>query len=515
MFESAKVVHTLDKAAYKALEPGLREELLNVQFQLIDQNRRSLLVLIHGPDGAGKGAVVNQLYNWLDIRKLDTLTYNTEDISQDDRKHPDMWKYWRGLPPFGDIGLMLGSWYHKPVNNWVLGRTDDDMLMRSLDRIRRFEAMLDAEGVSILKIWLYLDQKEARTRLKSLTDGSYKRPVVREWKELDSKKARERLAMISEEVARTTSTDFAPWQVVPASNSLYRDATIGGVLLEKLRRMTGQPKSEPAATPTPAPMPAPAPAPSITTAATAPTLAEALPHFSILSTLDLSQKLEKSDYDAQLAREQHRITAATTSAAFEKSGLVLAFEGSDAAGKGSAIRRVRQALDPRYFRVYPIAAPTDEELARPYLWRFWRSIPSLGQTAIFDRSWYGRVLVERVEELCSPSDWGRAYAEINDFEAELSRSGLVVVKFWLAISQEEQKRRFEAREVVPYKRFKLTPEDWRNRAKWPLYEQAVTEMVDRTSTAIAPWTLVEAEDKRFARVKILRTIANRLEEALS
>lgn len=500
MFESAKVDHTLDKAAFKALAPNLREELLNVQFQLIEQNRRSLLVLIHGPDGAGKGAVLNQLYNWLDIRKLDTLTYNTEDIGHDDRKHPTMWKYWRGLPPYGDIGLMLGSWYHKPINDWILGRADDDMLARSMDRIRRFEAMLDAEGVSILKIWLYLDHKEAHKRLKALTDGSYKRPVVREWKELTKKTDRERLKNVAEEVARTTSTDFAPWQVVPASDSLYRDATIGGVLLEKLRRITTLPQTE--AEPLPKPT-----IPSID--------AGILPRFSILSTLDLTQKLEKSDYDAQLAREQHRITAATTSSAFEKRGLVLAFEGSDAAGKGSAIRRVRQALDPRYFRVYPTAAPTDEELARPYLWRFWRSIPSLGQTAIFDRSWYGRVLVERVEGLCSPSDWGRAYGEINDFEAELSRSGLIVLKFWLAISQEEQKLRFEAREAIPYKRFKLTPEDWRNRAKWPLYEEAVTEMVDRTSTALAPWTLVEAEDKRFARVKILRTIANRLEEELS
>ncbi len=498
MFESAKVAHTLDKAAYKALEPSLREELLNLQFQMIDQNRRSLLVLIHGPDGAGKGAVLNRLYDWLDIRKLDTLTYKTS--SREESQHPAMWKYWRGMPPFGDIGLMLGSWYHQPVSEWALGHSDDATFSRNLDRIRRFEAMLDAEGVSVLKIWLYLEQKEARKRLKALSGGTYQRPVVREWQDLDNRKARERLAIAAEEVARTTSTDFAPWQVVPASDAHYRDATIGGVLLDKLRAITSQPIAEPT----------PPPTPVINTQGT-----DALPRFSILSTLDLSQKLEKSDYDAQLAREQHRITVATTSKAFAERGLVVAFEGSDAAGKGSAILRLRQSLDPRHFRVYPIAAPTDEERARPYLWRFWRRVPSHGQTTIFDRSWYGRVLVERVEGLCSPADWGRAYGEINDFESELSRAGLIVVKFWLAISQDEQKRRFEARENIPYKRFKLTPEDWRNRAKWPLYEAAVTEMVDRTSSTVAPWTLVEAEDKRFARVKVLRTIADRLEAELS
>ena len=193
--------------------------------------------------------------------------------------------------------------------------------------------------------------------------------------------------------------------------------------------------------------------------------------------------------------------------------LVAVFEGNDAAGKGGAIRRVTEALDPREYRIIPIAAPTDEELAQPYLWRFWRHIPARGQFTIFDRSWYGRVLVERVEGFCSQSDWLRAYGEINDFEESLADHGVVLVKFWLAIDKDTQHARFKEREATPHKRFKITDEDWRNREKWDQYVDAVEDMVDRTSTGLAPWTLVEANDKRFARVKVLRTINDALERA--
>ena len=198
---------------------------------------------------------------------------------------------------------------------------------------------------------------------------------------------------------------------------------------------------------------------------------------------------------------------------FRQRALILAFEGQDAAGKGGAIRRVTAALDPRQYQVVPVAAPTEEERAEPYLWRFWRHIPRKGRLTLFDRTWYGRVLVERVEGLCGEADWLRAYAEINDFEHELHQDGVILVKFWLQISKEEQLRRFQGREQVAFKRFKITAEDWRNREKWDLYHQAVCDLVDRTSTGTAPWTLVEAEDKYFARIKILRTICQRLEEA--
>ena len=197
-----------------------------------------------------------------------------------------------------------------------------------------------------------------------------------------------------------------------------------------------------------------------------------------------------------------------------KRALVLVFEGMDAAGKGSTIRRITHALDARFYRVVPVAAPNENERAQPYLWRFWRYIPAHGRSVIFDRSWYGRVLVERVEGFCSEADWMRAYDEINGYEEELAESGAVIVKFWLAITPEEQLRRFRERQETPHKNYKITDDDWRNREKWPLYERAVEEMIDRTSTQVAPWHVVASNDKLFARIEVLQTLCERLQQAL-
>lgn len=495
MFDSMKIERRLDKATFKEMEPKLREDLLDLQADLIAEHKRSILVVLGGADGVGKGAVLNRLYGWLDARKLRTLTYRGR--TDEERERPDMWRYWRDMPAAGEIGIVLGSWYHDVLCAHVLDGEGADRFEDRLEAINRFEAMLWREGVITLKLWLYLDPQEAFSRLKALNGKRPERPVVREWAEIKSKKQRRRLEEAANEAFRVTSTVEAPWIVVPAEDAHYRDAMVGQALMEALQKANSP--SPPVDT-TPKPVKA---------------MPDALPKVSILSTLDYSNALDEETYREQLEVQQRRITGLTQSAEFRKSGLVCVFEGSDAAGKSSTIMRLRQALDPRHFRVHPISAPTDEERARPYLWRFWRSIPQHGDVAVFDRSWYGRVLVERVENLAAPEDWGRAYGEINDFEQDLSEAGYVIVKFWLAITQDEQARRFEERERIAYKRFKLTPEDWRNREKWPLYDAAVTDMVDRTSTYYAPWTLVEAQDKYWCRVKVLTTIADRLEKGLA
>jgi polyphosphate kinase 2 (PPK2 family) len=234
---------------------------------------------------------------------------------------------------------------------------------------------------------------------------------------------------------------------------------------------------------------------------------------SLLDSLDMTLSLDKDDYEEQLITEQARFSGLMRDKRMRKHALVTVFEGNDAAGKGGAIRRVAAALDPRQYHIVPIAAPSEDERAQPYLWRFWQKIPARGMFTVFDRSWYGRVLVERIEGFCTPADWMRAYGEINDFEEQLRDAGVIVVKFWLAIDKDTQLERFQARENIPFKRFKITEDDWRNRDKWDDYRAAVGDMVDRTSTEISPWTLVEANDKRWARVKVLRTINRALEEA--
>jgi len=493
MFESARLPHAMNKAAFSDFETRLRDNLLNAQFELAEQKRTTVMALINGSDGAGKGEVVNRLYDWLDDHFVETLSYGRP--TDEERARPDAWRYWRDIPAKGRIGLVLGSWHHRALLSRALGRLDRVAYNNVLEEMNRAEEMLWLEGVHLLKIWLYVDDRDARKRLAKLREGSgtLRRPAVIEWDEIDSAKERARLNDAALEMIEMTSTGDAPWAVVPALDPQYRDAAVGDLLLQTLTRAIGDERAV-----------------RRTRTVAAPDLGLSRP--GIVSALDLTQKADRDAYSRDLRALQQRLTEATTAKSFRKRGLVLVLEGNDAAGKGGAIRRVREALDPRRFRVHGVAAPTDEELARPYLWRFWRNIPRRGDIAIFDRSWYGRVLVERVEGLASLDDWMRAYQEINDFERELSETGYVVVKLWLAISAEEQLLRFKDREAKSFKRYKLTPDDWRNREKWDLYEQAMTDMVDRTSSRQAPWTLVEANDKKFARLKVLRTIVERLED---
>ena len=357
------------------------------------------------------------------------------------------------------------------------------------------ERMLFDEGALIFKLWFHLSKKQMKARLKQLQDDP-----LHSWRisplDWQQSKTYDKFVRVGERVLRRTSRDYAPWYVVEGADEYYRSLTVGRILLDGLQAALRND-----ARPTPHPHAAP--------------LTSSLDDRGLLDSLDMSQVLAKNDYNEQMAVEQARLSLLMRDKRMRKHALVAVFEGNDAAGKGGAIRRVAAALDPRQYRIVAIAAPTEEERAQPYLWRFWRHIPARGKFTMFDRSWYGRVLVERVEGFCSSADWLRAYGEINDFEEQLTDAGVVLVKFWLAIDQDVQLQRFQAREKIPFKRFKITEDDWRNREKWSQYRDAVGDMVDRTSTEIAPWTLVEANDKRFARVKVLRTINEALEAAFA
>jgi len=492
MFESAELGHKISKTAWKREIPKLREALLDAQLDLLQSRKFPVIILVAGVDCAGKGETVNILNEWMDPRDIET--HALRDLTDEELERPHMWRYWRVLPPQGKIGIFIGTWYSGPLVENVYGQIKNAELDQRLERIIRFEKMLCDEGALVLKFWLHLSRPEQKKRLKLLE----KDPKTR-WRVTDTDwqhyKLYDKFRKVSERMLRSTSTPESPWIIVEGTDPRYRYLTIGKSLLNALRQRLDAPGPPCQVEPIPPMMP---------------TTDDLL----ILKTLDLTKKIKKADYEEELEKYQGKLNLLTRHHDFKKISVVVVFEGNDAAGKGGTIRRITQALDARQYRVIPVAAPTEEERVQPYMWRFWRHVPRKGRFAVFDRSWYGRVLVERVEGYCVHADWIRAYGEINDFEEQMVRNHTVVVKFWLSISKEEQLRRFKEREKIGFKRFKITDDDWRNRDKWEEYEVAVCDMIDRTSTEIAPWTLVEANDKYFARIKVLKTLCERIEVAL-
>ena len=491
MFESAEIGHKIGKTAYREAVPLLRASLLEAQVDLHEHKKIPVVVLISGQDGAGKGETINVLYEWMDPRFLSTLAFSQP--SDEERERPSMWRYWRSLPPKGRVGIFAGSWYSDPIRQ----RISDEISLKELDaradQINRFEAMLVNEGALVLKFWFHLTKEGQRKRLKDLEKDPRTAWRVTKWN-WDRLKTYDQLQEVAGHFLRMTNTPWAPWVVLEGSDDRYRSLTVGKILLEAVqKKLASTDKQE---------------------SPVAPMVRVDTDGRNVLSELDLKRKLARKPYESELAKWQGRLSELVRDPRFKARSLVCAFEGADAAGKGGAIRRIGAALDARQYQVVPVAAPTEEERAQPYLWRFWRHLPRQGRAVIFDRTWYGRVLVERVEGFCAENDWLRAYTEINDFEHELAESGVIVVKFWLQISQEEQLRRFQEREKVAFKRFKITQEDWRNREKWTAYQQAICDMVERTSTGNASWTVVEANDKNYARVKILRTLCDRVEAEL-
>jgi polyphosphate:AMP phosphotransferase len=491
MFENAELGHKIDKDAYKQQLPELRAELLKAQHQLA-ASHFSVLVIVSGVPAAGKGETVNAFLEWLDARGIQT--HPLRKPTDEERLHPPMWRYWRDLPAHGRMGILFGGPDAAPLLRHVAGKVDRASFDQQIDREIDLERMLHHEGTLVVKLWLHLSRKAMKKRLKNLqADPATRWQVTKQdWKLY---RRYDRLREAAEHLIQRTSTGEAPWHIIEGTDRRYRDLTAGRVLLDALKARLEQEARRP---PRPAPRPIDLPPPPV----------------NVINQLDLSATVDEATYDKELRREQGRLAELTRKLRQAGRGMVLVFEGPDAAGKGGAIRRLTAAMDARDYRVQSVSAPTDEEKAHPYLWRFWRTLPRAGRVGIYDRSWYGRVLVERVEGFATEEEWQRAYAEINDFESQQTEFGTVLLKFWLAISQQEQLRRFEAREVTPYKQYKITPEDWRNRARWCAYEAAACDMVERTSTQEAPWVLVPAENKEYARLTVVRTVVRRLEEAL-
>jgi len=495
MFEDAELGHTVAKDDYAKRNAELRQALLAAQYELKGNPKFPVIVLIGGVEGGGRGETVNALTSWMDPRHIEVNGIG--EPSDEERERPRLWRFWRALPRSGKIGIFFGSWYTWPIVNSVMEEKQPhwSRLEARINEVNRFERMLADEGALILKFWFHLSKKAQRKRLKELKKDPKTRWRVTTRDEAYFKRY-DRFREVSERVLRDTSHAHAPWIVVEGTDWRYRELAVAGELLDALRHRLATPHA-PSAVPA-----TPDPSPGVDTERT------------VLSELDLTQKLSRKAYDQALERWQGKLALLTRHKRFRKHSVVVVFEGNDAAGKGGAIRRLATAVDSRMMRIHAVAAPTDEERAHPYLWRFWRNLPRRGQMAVFDRSWYGRVLVERVEGFCSMWDWQRAYGEINDFEEEMAGHGIVVIKFWLAISKAEQLRRFKEREAIPFKQFKITDEDWRNRKKWSQYSDAVCDMVSHTSTTHAPWTLIEANNKYHARIRVLQTVHDSIVRAL-
>jgi polyphosphate:AMP phosphotransferase len=488
MLKSAELGRALSKQDYDAAVAELRTSLLQVQAEL-ERAHFPVVVLLHGADGAGKTETLNTLNEWLDARFLRVEAY--EAPSEAARERPEFWRYWMWQPRSGQIALFLGSWYTQPILDHVMGGSKRRRFEQSLSRINAFERTLADDGTLFIKLWFHVAKKAQKQRLEAEAHARSTRFLVTKsnWRHHEHY---DEFVLVTERVLRDTSAGHAPWTVIESGDDRYRNITAGLTILEHIqrhlatRRISHAPKALP----------------------------EIADPVTLLDRLDLSLKVDKAAYERRMAELQGKLGALARKLRKKQRSAIFVFEGSDAAGKGGAIRRLVWSLDARQYRIIPISAPSDEERAHHYLWRFFRHLPARGRISIYDRSWYGRVLVERVEGFASEAAWRRAYQEINDFEQELTRDGIVLVKFWLQISPEEQLRRFQEREREPWKQHKITAEDYRNRAQTTQYEAAASEMISRNSTEYAPFTLVEAEDKRYARIKVLETVCRQLAEAL-
>ena len=534
MFQTAELGQRVSREDFDRVSNDLRTDLLALQQELRNADF-PVVVVFAGVDGAGKGESVNLINEWMDPRWIVTRAYG--EASDEERERPSYWRFWRDLPPKGQIGLFLSCWYSRPILEHVHGKSTVAEFDRQLGRVVAFEKMLADDGALILKFWMHLGKDAQKRRLKSLEKDELQSWRVgktdwRNWRLYDS------FIGAAERTLRRTDTGQSRWVIVEGEDARFRSVTVLTTLRDAIRKhmvdrearlkviaelratTAAQRDAELAQVhDSRAAMEQAAEAEAKTKGgrkASTVTLAGEgrFKPLTVLGALDMANSLSKEEYG--LALKQARADLAILCRKAKQRGIstLLLFEGADAAGKGGAIRRLTAALDARDYRVTPIAAPTDEERAQHYQWRFWRHLPRAGRVTVFDRSWYGRVLVERIEGFATAEEWMRAYAEINDFEEQLVQHGTVLVKFWIHITKDEQYRRFKERETITYKKWKLTDEDWRNRAKWEEYEVAVNEMVERTSTTEAPWVLVEGNDKNFARIKVIRTVCERLKARL-
>ena len=491
MLEVCEVGNSVSKEEYEAAIPELRVGLINAQYDLRSADF-PVIIWIAGDDRLAANELVNRLNEWMDSRFADTRVF--ADPTDEEIQRPQLWRLWRSLPPKGRAAFFAGGLMRAAIQR-SKGEIDEPHFSIWLRHIANMQNELVADGVLILKFFLHTPAEEQKKKLKKAAKDAHSGWQVdkRDWEALD---ALGPVLPIAERILRETSGPGAPWTIVESTDSRYRDLTVAKTIMTALAARLAEEARQLG--------------PSVPTSVFGDYDSAA----NVLSGVDLSQALTREDYREQLAVEQAKLKKLSLEARKRGVSTVLAFEGWDAAGKGGVIRRITGALEAGDYRVIPVAAPTEEERKFLYLWRFWRDLPPAGRFVIFDRTWYGRVLVERLEGFAKPAEWQRAYDEINDFEAQMVERGYFVAKFWMHISPEEQLSRFKAREDTNYKKHKITEEDYRNRDRWGEYVGAVDQMVLRTTSDGAQWNIIPANNKHFARVATLKAINKGLARVL-
>ena len=491
MLEKIDLSKKVDKKTYRRVMDEAEEKLGLLQRECKDAGIPVILVF-EGMGAAGKGVQINRLIQALDPRGFDV--YACDRPTEDEQMRPFLWRYWTKTPAKGRIAVFDRSWYRSVQVDRFDGLTREDKLGDAYQDILSFEKQLCDDGTVIMKFFLYIDKDEQKKRFKK-REGSKEtswRVTEEDW---NRNKDFDRYLKMNEEMLEKTDTDYAPWVIIEAVDKDYAALKIVSTVMDRLEYELEHRRPEDGKQ-----------------AQRQESKTRERFKNGVLSGIDLSKSLTEEEYKTRLKKLQKRLAELHSELYRLRIPVVIGFEGWDAGGKGGAIKRLTSNLDPRGYRVNPTAAPNDIEKVHHYLWRFWNSVPKAGHIAIFDRTWYGRVMVERIEGFCSEAEWRRAYQEINEMESHMANAGAVVLKFWLHIDKDEQERRFRERQANPAKQWKITDEDWRNREKWDQYEEAVNEMLIRTSTTYAPWIVVEGNDKRYARVKVLQTVVDALEK---
>lgn len=511
MLEKVDLNRKMGKKEYKEWMDDLQPKLSYLQ-RACKEQKIPVMIVFEGFGAAGKGTLINKIIEPLDPRGFSV--YATAVETKEEKMHPFLWRFWTKIPSQGRIAIFDRSWYRRVLVDRFDGVTTKEQLDYAFGEICSFEKQLTDDGMVIIKLFADVSKKEQKKRFDKLLED--KKTAWRVTKDdLARNRHYEEYLAMNEEMLEKTDSEYAPWHILECTDREYAAAKMTEIVVSVLEQAIADKKAEQEKREQEKTKAQEIKQEKDTLQeAGAASQKEQVLKSSVLAGVDLSKKMEKEEYKKELARLQARLSELHNELYKYRIPVVLAFEGWDAGGKGGAIKRLTQALDPRGYQVNPVAAPNDAEKTHHYLWRFWKQFPKDGHVAIFDRSWYGRVMVERIEGFCQEEEWKRAYHEMNEMEEQLAHHGTIVLKFWMHIDKDEQERRFKERMENPAKQWKITDEDWRNREKWDAYEKAVDEMLIRTSTTYAPWILVEADCKYYARIKVLRTVVEAIEKRL-